>query len=87
MKVHIDFDITATEVRKIMGLPDLEPLQKDALDKIKVKMDEYFNNISDPETMFQKLMPMGIQAMENYQNFFQEMAKASTTSGNSEKND
>ncbi|MFT7222797.1 MAG: hypothetical protein ACI82Z_000327 [Cellvibrionaceae bacterium] len=84
MKIHIDIDITPEEARKMTGLPDLEPLQKAMMNKIQVQMEDYFARLSDPEAMFQKLMPVGVQVMENYQNFFREMAKASASDG---KND
>ena len=77
MKVNIDIDMTPEEARKMMGLPDLEPIQKAMMDKLQAHMEEYFTSMSDPEVMFNKLMPMGIQAMETYQNFYREVAKAS----------
>lgn len=79
MKVNISIDMTPEEARKVMGLPDLEPLQNAMLEKMQEQMDDYFASLSDPEVMFSKLMPLGIQAMENYQNFFTELAKASMT--------
>lgn len=80
MKVTIDLDISPEEARKMMGLPDIEPLQKAMMDKMQAQMEGYFTGISDPELAFNKLMPMGVQAMETYQNFFREMAKASMSS-------
>ncbi len=79
MKVNIDLDMTPEEARKMMGLPDLEPLQQAMVDKMQEHMEDYFASMTDPELMFSKLMPMGIQAMETYQNFYREMAKASAT--------
>lgn len=64
MKVTVNMDMTPDEARKLMGLPDLEPLQNTMKDKIQTQIEEYFNNIAEPEAMFTKLMPMGIQAME-----------------------
>lgn len=77
MKVTVDFDMTPDEARKMMGLPDIAPLQEAMMDKMKVQMDEYFASFSDPELAFSKLMPLGFQTMETYQNFFKEMANAS----------
>lgn len=82
MKVNIDLDMTPEEARKMMGLPDLEPLQKAMMDKMQNHMEDYFASMTDPELMFNKLMPIGIQAMETYQNFYREMAKASMQSMN-----
>lgn len=80
MKVTIDMDMTPEEARKMMGLPDVEPLQKAMMEKMQAQMEEYFASMSDPEVLFNRLMPMGVQAMENYRNFYREMAKASVSS-------
>ena len=82
MKINIE--MTPEEARKMMGFPDLEPIQNAMMAKIQEQMEEYFTSMSDPETLFSKLMPMGIQAMETYQNFYREIAKASIQSVNEE---
>ena len=38
MKINIDIDLSPEEARKIMGLPDLEPMQKQMLEKIQAKI-------------------------------------------------
>ena len=85
MKVTIDMEMTPEEARKLMGFPDLEPLQKAMMDKVQSQMEEYFDDISDPETMFNKFMPMGMQAMEQYTNFYNGLANAAY--GNAKKAD
>lgn len=87
MKVTVNMDMTPDEARKLMGLPDLEPLQNAMMEKIQAQMEEYFNDISDPEAMFTKFMPMGIQAMEQYSNFFNHMAKATYGKNNNNEED
>ncbi|MEO0444112.1 MAG: DUF6489 family protein [Pseudomonadota bacterium] len=82
MKIIID--MSPEEARKMMGFPDLEPLQTAIMDKMQAQMEEYFTSMSDPEVLFSKLMPMGIQAMENYKTFMGEMAKASMNSMSSD---
>lgn len=77
MKINVDIDMTPEEARKMMGFPDLEPLQKAMVEKMQDQMEDYFASMSDPEVLFNRLMPMGIQAMENFQMFYREMAKAS----------
>jgi hypothetical protein len=84
MKINIDIDMTPEEARKMMGFPNLEPLQKAMVEKMQEQMEEYFASMTDPELLFSKLMPMGIQAMETYQNFYREVAKASRSSSNEE---
>lgn len=60
----------------MMGFPDLEPLQNAMMEKMQEQMEDYFTSFSDPEVMFNKLMPIGLHAMGAMQNFYREMAKA-----------
>ena len=80
MKINIDIDLSPEEARKIMGLPDLEPMQKQLLEKVQAKMDESIEQMNDPELFFKRFMPVGIQAMDQFQQFFSQLAKAGTTS-------
>jgi hypothetical protein len=38
MKVRLEFDISAREVRQILGLPDIEQLQREVIDAIRERM-------------------------------------------------
>ena len=38
MKIRLEFDISATEVRRMLGLPDVEQLQKEVIDAIRERM-------------------------------------------------
>jgi hypothetical protein len=38
MKIRLEFDISATEVRRVLGLPDVEQLQKEVVDAIRERM-------------------------------------------------
>jgi hypothetical protein len=38
MKIRLEFDISATEVRRVLGLPDVEQLQKEVIDAIRERM-------------------------------------------------
>jgi hypothetical protein len=38
VKVKLEFDISAKEVRQVIGLPDVEQLQKEVVDAIREKM-------------------------------------------------
>lgn len=78
MKVTIDIDLTPEEARKMMGLPDLEPLQQEMMDKMREQMLQSLEDMNDPEFFFKKVFPAGVQNMENFQNFFSEMMSASS---------
>lgn len=35
MKVNVDIDMSPEELRRLLGLPDVEPLQREMLDKLR----------------------------------------------------
>lgn len=76
MKVTIDMDMTPEEARKFMGLPDVEPLQTAMMESIQSQIEQYFANASDPEALLKQIMPMGLQATEQYTNFYKTIMQA-----------
>lgn len=72
MKINVEFDITPEEARRVLGLPDLEPMQQRILAELEGRMTQYLNVI-DPETIFKQWLPMGIQGglqgFEKFQDF------------------
>lgn len=69
MKINIDIDLTPKEAREIMGLPDVEPMQKAMMAKIQEKIDLSIDEMSDPELLLKRYLPMGVQGMEQFQKF------------------
>lgn len=78
MKLNIDIDLTPEEARKVMGLPDIEPMQQEMLAKIKEKMFASLDEMSEPDMLMKRFMPAGIQGMEQFQKFMAGFAKASS---------
>lgn len=74
MKINIQMEVTPEEFRKVMGLPDVEPMQKELMAKMQEKMNTYVDEMSDPEVFMKRIMPMGIQGMEQVQEFFSRFA-------------
>lgn len=74
MKINIQMEMTPEEVRKVMGLPDVEPMQKEMMGKMQDKMNTYIEEMSDPELFMKRIMPMGIQGMDQVQEFFSRFA-------------
>jgi hypothetical protein len=50
MKISVDIDISPTEMRKLMGLPDVEPFQQELMDELRDKMKA---GVYDPAQLFQ----------------------------------
>lgn len=78
MKITMEIDMSPEEVRKVMGLPDVEPMQKELMAKMQEKMNTYVDEMSDPEMFMKRIMPMGIQGMDQVQEFFSRFAHAAT---------
>lgn len=72
MKINVEVDVTPEEARRVLGLPDLEPMQQRILSELEGRMTQYLNVI-DPETIFKQWLPMGIQGglqgFEKFQDF------------------
>lgn len=79
MKVTLNVDMTPEEARKMMGLPDVASLQEEMLAKMRERMSQQMDDMSDPEFLFKKLFPVGVQGMENVQNMFSEFMSASSS--------
>lgn len=52
MKITVDVDISPAELRKLMGLPDVEPFQQDLMDELRAKMKAGVAGY-DPVQLFQ----------------------------------
>lgn len=88
MKTTIEIDATPQELRTLLGLPDVEHLQEEMLEKIRAKMFESLDN-NDPAALMKLFMPMPDQ-MKSFQSlqeaFWQSLAKGVNVSSGPEKN-
>ena len=86
MKINVEFDITPEEARRVLGLPDLEPMQQRILAELEGKAMRYLD-VMDPETIIKQWVPMGIQGglqgFEKLQDFL--WSAASTVRGGGAK--
>jgi len=76
MKIRIDMDLTPEEARKMMGLPDVEPMQKEMMDHLRKQSRQMMEAYKDPEVFMKHFLPLGIQSMEQMQRFMSEMTMA-----------
>ncbi len=51
MKITVDVEMTPEEFRKVMGLPDVAPLQQEMINKIREQIDAGVEGY-DPLTLF-----------------------------------
>jgi len=52
MKVNVDIDMSPEELRKLLGLPDVEPLQREMMEKLRTRMLEGIDGY-DPVKLLQ----------------------------------
>jgi hypothetical protein len=87
MKTTIEIDATPQELRALLGLPDVEDIQHEMLEKIRNKMFEGLDN--DPAALMQVFMPVPDQmkSLQSLQEaFWEAVGKSVNTSTAAEKN-
>lgn len=77
MKINLDIDATPAELRAFFGLPDLEPLQREILDKVRSQMLASMDTL-DPTTLMKTFLPVQMQGMEAMQRFFWDAFKTAS---------
>ena len=66
MNIRVDVDMTPEEMRKVLGLPDVQQFQKDMMAKITEQMEAGVEGY-DPLTLFKPYMTSGVGSMEALQ--------------------
>ncbi len=69
MKINIEVDATPQELRTFFGLPHIENLQEEVVEKMRQKMLENIDNL-DATKMMGQFMPENIQSLEGIQKGF-----------------
>jgi hypothetical protein len=69
MKFHIDVEMTPADVRKLMGLPDLEALQQRMLDDIQSRIEQGVEGY-DPMELMQPYLKTSLAGMDMMQRLF-----------------
>lgn len=76
MKININVEATAQEMREFFGLPNVQPLQDDMIQVIRENMQKGVAGF-DAMTLMKPLLPTQIQSMELLQKaFWDAFAKA-----------
>ena len=80
MKVSIDLDLTPEEARRLLGLPDIQPMQERLMAQMEKQMMQNMSYL-DPETMMKVLVPAGAQGLEKFQEMLWGMARSAMNEG------
>ena len=71
MKISLDIDCTAEEVRKFFGLPEIQPLQETLLKEVQERMSANIKAM-DAKAMIETWLPATVQGFERLQQMFME---------------
>ena len=82
MNFKVDVEMTPEELRKVLGLPDVESFQKEMMSKIQERMDAGVDGY-DPLTLFQPYMASGLGSMDAIQKLLLNMMSTYTNSSKS----
>lgn len=79
MKITINVEATAQEMREFFGLPNVQPLHDEIMDTIRENMRKGVSGF-DAMTLMKPLLPPQMQSMESMQKaFWEAFAKAGKT--------
>lgn len=82
MKINVSFDITPEEFRKVMGLPDVQTMQKEVFNQMMEKMKAGEEGY-DPMALYGPMMAEGFQTMDKMQQMMFSMMNAGSSNGSS----
>lgn len=69
MKINVEIDATPDEIRQMMGLPDVAPMQQELMQKMQDKFTKAMET-ADPTEMLSPFLPDSMQSLENWQKAF-----------------
>ncbi|MFL0797896.1 MAG: DUF6489 family protein [Cellvibrionaceae bacterium] len=69
MKINVELDATPEEMRRMMGLPDVAPMQKELMDRMQEKFLSAMDT-KDPAEMLAPFLPEGMNSLETWQKTF-----------------
>jgi hypothetical protein len=82
MKVNVDIDLTPEELRKLLGLPDVEPIQREMMEKLRNRMIEGLDGY-DPVKLLQPYLTGTIASWDILQKLVSVAGKNATAAGGS----
>jgi Family of unknown function (DUF6489) len=73
VKITMNVDCSPEEVRQMLGLPDLGPMQQRLLSDLEERLRANVQAM-EPENLMKAWMPMGVQGFEQVQRFWANFA-------------
>lgn len=69
MRIKVDLDTTPEELRRFFGLPDVQPLQEEVMNRMRERMLEGLDQY-DPASLFRQVMGPNAPGFESLQKAF-----------------
>jgi len=85
VKFKIDIDMSPEELRKVLGLPDVQQFQDDMMTKITERMESGVEGY-DPLTLFKPYLTGGVGSMEALQKIMMNLMTSTYNNSNSADN-
>lgn len=63
MKITVDMDVSPEEMRRLLGLPDMQPLHADMMEKLQQQLNENM----DPAKLLENYLTSSFSSMETFQ--------------------
>ncbi len=70
MKIKLEVDVEASEMREVLGLPDVSGLQNDVLKVVRTKVNQAAT-AGDPLALIRAIVPQGLLSMADWQGLLQ----------------
>ncbi|MCC5859731.1 MAG: hypothetical protein JJT90_16350 [Ectothiorhodospiraceae bacterium] len=86
MKIKVDLEATPEELRRFLGLPDVQRLQDELMEELRKRMLEGKEGY-DPLSLVRPMLPAHLQGMEALQRAFWSALSQSDTGGREEAGD
>ncbi len=80
MKIHIEVDCTPEEARRFFGLPDVAPMQDVIMKDLQKRLAEAIA-AADTGKLLEQWMPLGLKGIEQWQNFWTQLAASAAGAG------
>jgi hypothetical protein len=84
MQFKIDLDITPEEIRRLMGLPDVQAFQEELFAQIRKQMEAGTEGY-DPKSLMRPFMHQATASVELFQKMFGGMMGAANPKDNNQK--
>ena len=78
MNVKVDIDMSPEELRRLLGLPDVEPLQREMMDKLRKRMIEGVDGY-DPVKLLQPYLTGTLASWDFLQKMISTAGKSTKT--------